>query len=89
MVNKVGFIVTAVTASNHPGWNSCNCQIAGMEGKMQVTSTFSKVHKTLKEWHRRQRSRAELDRMGGFEIGDFGFSAGDAQCEAAKWFWQA
>ena len=56
---------------------------------MQVTSTFSKVHKTLKEWHRRQRSRAELDRMGGFEIGDFGFSAGDAQCEAAKWFWQA
>jgi uncharacterized protein YjiS (DUF1127 family) len=55
---------------------------------MQITSTFSAVRRTLEKWHHRQRSRAELARLG-FEVGDFGFSPSDARAETAKWFWQA
>ncbi len=53
-----------------------------------LTTLFLHVCRTVKEWHRRNRSRRELVTLGAMDLNDFNWTSSDASFEARKWFWQ-
>ncbi|MBL0390227.1 DUF1127 domain-containing protein [Ramlibacter monticola] len=61
----------------------------GKPRREPAAGPFDRVLATLREWHRRARTRRELAGFDDYLLRDLGVSRSQAQFESGKPFWRA